>query len=309
MTTTKMPIICVIGPTASGKTALAVELVQQFPAEIISVDSAMIYRGLNIGTAKPDSEILEQAPHRLIDIRDPAEVYSVGDFCSDVLAEIEAIQQKGKIPLLVGGTMLYFHALQQGLGELPGRDETIRKEILAEAEQIGWPGLHEQLADLDPAAALRIHAHDSQRIQRALEVYRLTGKSITQMRKQGQEILPYAIHSIVLAPEDRSLLHARIATRFQQMLDLGFVDEVKALRRRGDLSLEKPALRAVGYRQVWEYLEGKLGYAEMQERAVIATRQLAKRQLTWMRRLEGERFACEDGNLMEKTLRSLHSII
>lgn len=281
------PLIpCLMGPTASGKTALAVELVQRYPFEIISVDSAMVYRGLDIGTAKPTADILRIAPHRLIDIRDPAEVYSAGDFQLDVHREIKNIIENGKIPLLVGGTMLYFHVLQYGLDALPEQDSIIREQIQEEAEQGGWAVLHEKLSAVDPQAAKRIHPHDSQRIQRALEVYALTGKPLTEQQLQGQTAtpLPYSLQHLILCPEDRSRLHERIEQRFLMMLELGFMEEVKKLHQRPDLSLEKPAIRSVGYRQVWEHLEGKLGFEEMKEKAVIATRQLAKRQITWLRR-------------------------
>jgi tRNA dimethylallyltransferase len=279
-------ILCLMGPTASGKTALAVELVQRFPFEIISVDSAMVYRGLDIGTAKPTPDILERAPHRLLDIREPEEVYSAGDFQIDALREIKDILQKGKVPLLVGGTMLYFHVLQQGLDDLPEQDPQIRAQIQEEAEQEGWTALHQKLGAVDPRAAARIHPHDGQRIQRALEVYALTGKPLTDQQLQGQTTasLPYPLHHLILCPEDRSPLHKRIEKRFSVMIEQGFLDEVKNLHQRPELSLEKPAMRSVGYRQAWEYLEGKLSFDEMKEKTVIATRQLAKRQITWLRR-------------------------
>jgi tRNA dimethylallyltransferase len=277
-------LICLMGPTASGKTQLAIELVKRFPVEIISVDSAMVYRGMDIGTAKPSAEVLQLAPHRLLDIRDPAEPYSAAQFREDALREIEDIIARGKIPLLVGGTMLYFSALQKGLATLPSADVEVRAKLTAEGVEQGWPALHARLKAVDPVAGQRIHPHDSQRIQRALEVYILTGKSLTEWQQEAPPALSaYPICNIAIAPEDRSLLHERIAQRFSAMLAEGFIDEVEKLFLRTDLNLETPAIRSVGYRQVWEYLLGNLTYSEMEERAIIATRQLAKRQLTWLR--------------------------
>lgn len=277
-------IICLMGPTASGKTQLAVQLAQHYPVEIISVDSAMVYRGMDIGTAKPHAEILRIAPHRLIDFRDPKEAYSAAQFREDALREINEIIARGKIPLLVGGTMLYFRALQEGLSDLPAADDTLRKKIMHAAEEQGWAALHAQLATVDSVAAQRIHPNDSQRIQRALEVYELSGKNLTTWQQEsGEPLAGYQIYNIAIAPNDRSVLHERIARRFQQMLAEGLVDEVKQLMARGDLTLSTPSMRAVGYRQVWEYLQGMLTYDQMCERGIIATRQLAKRQLTWLR--------------------------
>ncbi|MDX1901812.1 MAG: tRNA (adenosine(37)-N6)-dimethylallyltransferase MiaA [Gammaproteobacteria bacterium] len=273
-----------MGPTASGKTALAVQLVQQFPCEIISVDSAMVYRGMDIGTAKPDEDTLKIAPHWLINIRDPAEPYSAAQFCEDASHAITDIFSRNKIPLLVGGTMLYFRALQKGLSELPSADAGIRQKILTEAEDLGWPALHDKLLKKDPASAARIHPHDSQRIQRALEVLEMTGQPLSVLHQVKQKKFEdHSIVNIAIAPKDRSILHDRIATRFHQMLAFGFVDEVRALFAREDLSIEMPAIRSAGYRQVWLYLQGKLNYSEMETRGIIATRQLAKRQLTWLR--------------------------
>jgi tRNA dimethylallyltransferase len=272
-----------MGPTASGKTQLAIDLVQQFPFEIISVDSAMVYRGMDIGTAKPTPDILKIAPHRLIDIRDPSEPYSVAQFQRDVVREIDDVIANNKIPLLVGGTMLYFSALQKGLSELPSANPSVRAKLTLEAEQFGWPALHERLQQVDPAAGKRIHPHDSQRIQRALEVYDLTGKSITAWQQEDLPTLAnYQICNLVVSL-DRVILHERIAKRFTQMLAEGFLEEVKSLVARGDLNLEMPSMRSVGYRQVWEYLLGNYAYDEMCEKSIIATRQLAKRQLTWLR--------------------------
>jgi tRNA dimethylallyltransferase len=283
MTEKKALVVCLMGPTASGKTQLAVDLVQQFPFEIISVDSAMVYRGMDIGTAKPTADILKIAPHRLIDIRDPAEPYSAAQFQRDVVREIDDIHARKKIPLLVGGTMLYFSALQKGLSELPSADPSVRAKLIFEAEQFGWPALHERLQQVDPLAALRIHPHDSQRVQRALEVYDLTGKSLTAWQQENLPTLAnYQICNLVVSL-DRAILHERIATRFSQMLTEGFLDEVKSLAMRSDLNLEMPSMRSVGYRQAWEYLLGHYSYDEMCEKSIIATRQLAKRQLTWLR--------------------------
>lgn len=273
-----------MGPTASGKTDLAIHLVEHLPVDIISVDSAMVYRGLNIGSAKPSEEELAKAPHRLIDIVDPSEAYSAANFRNDALKEIADIIQAGRIPLLVGGTMLYFRALLQGLSELPAADEAIRQKLEAQAKELGWEKMHQRLAEVDPEAALRIHPNDPQRIQRALEVYEISGVAMSQLQKEQQaEPLPYQVLKLALIPSDRALLHERIKKRFSLMLDQGLIDEVKALHERGDLHQDLPAIRAVGYRQVWDYLEGRLDYTEMEERGVIATRQLAKRQLTWLR--------------------------
>jgi len=280
--------ICLMGPTASGKTDLAVRLHQELPCEIISVDSALVYRGLDIGTAKPSPELLAKVPHRLVDILDPAEAYSAGRFRDDALAALAEIGAAGRIPLLVGGTMLYFRALARGLADLPRADATLRAEISAEAEQVGWPALHRQLTELDPEAAAAIHPNDPQRIQRALEVFRLTGRPLSQLRREHRgPSLPWHLLKVVVAPADRALLHARIERRFTSMLEAGFLDEVARLRARGDLDLDRPAMRAVGYRQAWQHLEGMFDHAEMVRRAQAATRQLAKRQLTWLRREEG----------------------
>ena len=276
--------IFLMGPTASGKTGVAVELMQQLPLEIISVDSALVYRGMDIGTAKPDRETLRRAPHRLIDIRDPAEPFSAAQFREDALREMADICARGNTPLLVGGTMLYFRALEQGLSELPAADPQLRAQLEAEAQQIGWAGMHRRLARVDPRSAARIHANDPQRIQRALEVYELTGTPLSDLRDAGRQSRPaYRFLKIVLAPSDRGLLQQRIELRFRHMLDAGLLDEVRALYQRGDLDPDLPSMRAVGYRQAWDYLAGRLGEEEWAERAVIATRQYAKRQLTWLR--------------------------
>jgi len=300
-------IVFLMGPTAAGKTPLAIKLVQQFPFEIISVDSAMVYRGLNIGSAKPDAPTLQMAPHRLIDICDPTETYSAGRFRGDALREISDIHARGKIPLLVGGTMLYFRVLQQGIAHLPSADKTIRDELFARAQKIGWQALHTELAEKDPVAAARIHPQDQQRIQRALEVYALTGQSISaQQRSQTNPLNTYRILSLAIAPSDRAQLHERIKLRFTQMLADGFVEEVQQLMARGDLSLDKPALRSVGYRQIWEYLLGQSDYQTMTEKALAATRQLAKRQMTWLRSWPDLQWlAVEDPNLFDNVMKKL----
>ena len=285
-------LLCLMGPTASGKTELALQLAQQFPCEIISVDSAMVYQHMDIGTAKPEHEHLQKVPHHLINIRQPTEPYSVADFRQDALIAIEAIQQRNKIPLLVGGTMLYFHALQQGLAPLPASDRTIRNRLSAEALEKGWPALHQRLAAVDPVSANRIHPHDAQRIQRALEIHALTGQSRSDFFWQQNQTLPYHRLNLALIPSDRALLHQQIAQRFETMLKQGFIEEVDALRKIPGIQIDLPAIRAVGYRQIWFYLDGQLTYQEMVERSVIATRQLAKRQLTWLRRWSDTLIVC-----------------
>lgn len=274
-----------MGPTASGKTDLAIFLRDHLPVELISVDSAMVYKGMDIGTAKPDKDTLAKAPHRLIDFLDPGEAYSAARFREDALHEMAAIVEQGKIPLLVGGTMLYFRALLHGLSELPSADAGIREQLEKEAEEKGWDALHARLAQVDPEAAQRIHPNDPQRISRALEVYELTGKNITQLQLENRREwdLPYEFIKIAVSPADRSVLHQRIEQRFHQMLEQGFVAEVEKLFARNDLNESMPSIRAVGYRQVWQYLQGRLDYNEMVEKAIVATRQLAKRQLTWLR--------------------------
>lgn len=277
-------VICLMGPTASGKTGVAVELVQQLPLDIVSVDSALVYRGMDIGTAKPDAETLRLAPHRLIDIRDPVQPYSAAGFRDDALQEIASIHAAGRIPLLVGGTMLYFRALEQGLSELPAADPDVRARLEAEAKIRGWAAMHERLARIDPVAAARIHPNDPQRIQRALEVYDITGLSMTEQFERSPDTAPpLRFLKIALVPEDRAVLHERIQRRFNIMLEQGFLDEVSALRARGDLDPDMPSMRAVGYRQAWAHLDGKLSAQEWVERAIVATRQYAKRQLTWLR--------------------------
>ncbi len=273
-----------MGPTCAGKTAVAIELVQAFPCAIISVDSAMIYRGMDIGTAKPCAAELSRAPHRLIDIRDPAQSYSAAEFRADALRAIAEVEALGQVPLLVGGTGLYFRALEGGLSPLPPADPALRARLKQEAAAHGWPVLHRRLAALDPKAALRIHANDSQRIQRALEVHELTGVSMTAWRERRfARTLRQPVIKVVLSPSDRGELHRRANERFQRMLDAGFIEEVRALRDRDDLTADLPSIRVVGYRQVWQYLADGCGYEAMVRRAVAATRQLARRQLTWLR--------------------------
>ncbi|WP_439241051.1 tRNA (adenosine(37)-N6)-dimethylallyltransferase MiaA [Lonepinella sp. BR2474] len=275
--------IFLMGPTASGKTDLAIKLYQSLPVEIISVDSALIYQGMDIGTAKPSAEELAQAPHRLIDILDPAESYSAMNFRADALREMAEITAKGKIPLLVGGTMLYYKALLEGLSPLPNADEILRAEIETKAEKIGWVALHQELALVDPVSAQRINPNDSQRINRALEVFYLTGKSLTELTAQKGEALPYQLLQFAIAPEDRTVLHQRIALRFQNMIAQGFQAEVEKLYARPDLHINLPAMRCVGYRQMWEHLQGDYDLEEAIYRGICATRQLAKRQITWLR--------------------------
>ncbi|AKP34050.1 tRNA (adenosine(37)-N6)-dimethylallyltransferase MiaA [Yersinia aleksiciae] len=277
------PAIFVMGPTASGKTALSIALRQRLPVELISVDSALIYRGMDIGTAKPSAEELALAPHRLIDIRDPAESYSAADFRKDALKEMADITAAGRIPLLVGGTMLYFKALLDGLSPLPSADPQIRQRIEEQAAELGWEALHQQLADIDPVSAARIHPNDPQRLSRALEVFFISGKTLTELTKISGETLPYRVHQFAIAPVSRELLHQRIELRFHQMLAAGFEAEARALFDRGDLHTDLPAIRCVGYRQMWSYLSGEIDYNEMVYRGVCATRQLAKRQMTWLR--------------------------
>lgn len=280
----KKPLaLSLMGPTASGKTGLALQLAKKIPCEIISVDSALIYRGMDIGTAKPTAEELAIVPHHLIDIKDPAESYSAADFRNDALTLMQKIAAKGKIPLLVGGTMLYYKALLEGLSPLPQANAEIRTQIEKQAEQIGWQGLHQQLAVIDPQSAQRIHPNDPQRINRALEVYYLTGKSLTELTEQKGEPLPYQLLQFAITPKERAILHQRIELRFQQMLEQGFQQEVEKLFARKDLHLNLPSIRCVGYRQMWEFLQGKYDFAEMKYRSICATRQLAKRQITWLR--------------------------
>nr|WP_243642401.1 tRNA (adenosine(37)-N6)-dimethylallyltransferase MiaA [Marinobacterium mangrovicola] len=294
-----------MGPTASGKTALAMHLFDNLPCELISVDSALIYRGMDIGTAKPEPEELVSYPHRLIDIRDPAESYSAAEFREDALAAMADISSAGKIPVLVGGTMLYFNALQKGLARLPEANAELRAELEADAERLGWPAMHERLAKLDPAAGERLKPTDSQRIERALEVVLLTGKPISEhWAEQGEAALPYDLLPLALMPADRSRLHQRIEQRFDLMLEQGFEQEVLKLHERQDLTPDLPSIRCVGYRQMWDYIEGRLSYDEMRYRGIVATRQLAKRQLTWLRGWQGVQWLdSEADKLLESVLK------
>ncbi|MFC3186277.1 tRNA (adenosine(37)-N6)-dimethylallyltransferase MiaA [Shewanella intestini] len=279
----KPKVIFLMGPTASGKTALAIEMATKHNCEIISVDSALIYKGMDIGSAKPSKQELALAPHALINILDPSESYSAADFRADALKEIERIVAKGKTPLLVGGTMMYFKALLEGLSPLPSADETIRNNILSQAEELGWDVLHQQLCEIDPVAGERIHPNDPQRLSRALEVYRITGKTLTELSKTKSPALPYDVVQFAIAPTDRKVLHELIAKRFDIMLEQGFVAEVEQLKARGDLHIDMPSIRCVGYRQCWQYLDGDFDYKTMVDKGTAATRQLAKRQLTWLR--------------------------
>jgi tRNA dimethylallyltransferase len=277
------PAIFLMGPTASGKTALAVSLVEQFPLEIISVDSALVYRGMDIGTAKPDAATLARAPHHLLDIRDPPDAYSAAAFCEDAQRLMGDIVARGKVPLLVGGTMLYFRALLQGLDDLPRADPDVRQKLEQAAAARGWPALHAELALADPLTAARLAPNDSQRIGRALEILQLTGKPMSALLDRAQAALPYRVLQLALIPSDRAVLHQRIAARFDAMLAEGLLEEVKTLRQTYALTADLPAMRAVGYRQAWSYLDGEIDLAGLRERGIAATRQLAKRQLTWLR--------------------------
>jgi tRNA dimethylallyltransferase len=279
--------LLLMGPTGAGKSDIALDLARRFPFEIVSVDSAQVYRGMDIGTAKPDLETRARIPHHLIDIRDPESSYSAGEFVRDASAVMREIWSRGRQPLLVGGTMLYFHALLGGIAQLPEADAKVRADIEARAVAGGWAALHEELRRADPAAAARIHVNDPQRIQRALEVYRVTGEPITRLQQSAApafadiEVLEFAI-----SPADRAVLHARIATRFEAMWAAGFLEEVERLRQRSTLSAEHPSMRAVGYRQIWKFLSGHSGLEDSKKQTLAATRQLAKRQLTWLRRRE-----------------------
>ena len=286
-----------MGPTASGKTDLAVALRAHLPVELISVDSALVYRDMVIGTARPAPEVLAHAPHRLIDFLDPAESYSAARFRTDALREMADIHAAGRVPLLVGGTMLYFRALEHGLSAMPEADPAVRARLEAEAAAEGWAALHARLAEVDPASAARIHPNDPQRIQRALEVWELSGQPMSAFHRAGAAAdFPWRPVRLVLAPADRQVLRERIARRFRAMLAAGLVEEVAALRARGDLHAGLPSMRAVGYRQVWEFLDGKLSYEEMVERGITATRQLAKRQMTWLRGLAGAHWIDSEGD-------------
>lgn len=281
----RLAVACLLGPTASGKTAAALAFAAKHASEIVSVDSALVYREMDIGTAKPTLEERARVPHHLIDIRDPTEAYSAANFRDDALEAIAAILARGRVPLLVGGTLLYYKALTQGLNDLPCANPEVRATLEADAARDGWPSLHARLAGVDPATAARLAPNDAQRIQRALEVFMLTGQPMSALlaaHERGAET-PYRFVPIALEPSDRAVLHDRIAQRFDAMLAAGFVDEVRRLRARGDLNPSLPSMRCVGYRQVWEYLDGSIDYATMRDKGIFATRQLCKRQLTWLR--------------------------
>ncbi|SAK42999.1 tRNA delta(2)-isopentenylpyrophosphate transferase [Caballeronia glebae] len=286
MSASALPVACLLGPTASGKTAAALAFAARHPVEIVSVDSALVYREMDIGTAKPSAAERAAAAHHLIDIIDPAESYSAAQFRADALRLTGEIVARGNVPLLVGGTMLYYKALTQGLNDLPTADADVRAALDADAARDGWPALHARLAAVDPQTAARLAPNDSQRIQRALEIFMLSGQPMSTLlaapRTQHADT-PYRFVPIALEPSDRAVLHARIAARFDAMLAHGFIDEVRALRARGDLNLSMPSIRCVGYRQAWEYLDGATGYDEMRDKGIFATRQLCKRQLTWLR--------------------------
>lgn len=304
--------IFLMGPTASGKTSAAVDLFQRLPIELISVDSALVYRGMDIGTAKPDAAILRLAPHHLIDVIDPTEAYSAAQFRKDALHLMGDITSRGKIPVLVGGTMLYFKALQGGLGDLPEARPEIRARLDAEAAQHGWPAMHARLARVDPETASRLQPTDSQRIQRALEVHEVSGKTMTQLfTEQTDTALPYRLLKLALVPSDRSVLHQRIAVRFEQMLAAGFIDEVESLRERyPSLHADMPSMRCVGYRQALQYLDGEFGLDELREKGIAATRQLAKRQLTWLRGMDDTvELDCLDAQLNEKIFNQINQFV
>ncbi len=297
------PAIFIMGPTALGKTALSIRLAKHYDGEIISVDSAMVYRGMDIGTAKPALQEREGIPHHLIDILDPVEAFSTGQFRAMTLEKMAQITRQGRVPVLAGGTMLYFNVLLNGLAELPPANAEVRQRLDQLLREKGKEYLHRRLAEIDAAAAKRIHPNDPQRIQRALEVYELSGRPISDFFGQQNEALPYAVRTIKLVPSDRQVLHQTIAKRFDNMLQEGLVDEVRRLFERGDLNESLPAVRAVGYRQVWSYLQGEIDYATMREKGIVATRQLAKRQFTWLRKLEsGQSFAAEDRRLLNKIM-------
>ena len=273
-----------MGATATGKTSLAIEIARRFPVELISVDSALIYRGMDIGTAKPDNKILTTTPHFLVDIIDPAQRYSAWDFVGDARRLIGEISHRGNMPLLVGGTMMYYHALQHGLNRLPAADPKVRATLNSLAQQIGWPRMHQRLEVIDPASAQRIKPTDSQRIQRALEVFAVSGQTLTSLQQADAAHSDLYAAKLILHAGDRVNLHARIAQRFHHMLENGFIEEVAGLKRRPDLNLSLPSMRCVGYRQVWQYLDGDLSRGDMVFKSIAATRQLAKRQITWLRK-------------------------
>jgi len=310
MSASKLPkAIFLMGPTAAGKTALAMDLYDKLPCELISVDSALIYKGMDVGTAKPTAVELEKYPHHLVDIIDPSESYSAAQFREDVLPLMQDIVARGKIPVLVGGTMMYFNALTKGMAQLPQADESIRAEITKMADQEGWPAVHQQLQEVDPESAQRLAPNDSQRIQRALEVFRISGKTLTKhWEEQEQQKLPFDVLNLAIMPKERKTLHQRIEQRFSLMLEQGFIEEVQALYDRGDLNLEMPSMRCVGYRQAWMYINGEIDHKTMIEKGVVATRQLAKRQITWLRSWQDLHwFDLESTDLTARVLKLLDS--
>lgn len=297
-----LPVIFLMGPTATGKTDIAVSLFKQYPIELISVDSAMVYKDMDIGTAKPSKELLNEVPHRLIDICEPDETYSAARFRADALQAIDEIHSQNRIPLLVGGTGLYFRTLALGISDLPDADTEVRQQLELDAEEIGWQAMHARLTEIDPVSAERIHLNDPQRIQRALEIYEITGRNMTDHYKDDTTIpFPFKVIKIILNPEDRSILHERIKHRFLQMLDDGLIEEVRTFHENARFSGASPAMRMVGYRQVWNFLDGEIDHEEMVEKGIIATRQLAKRQMTWLRKEEGAiSLDCDDFGLEDK---------
>lgn len=309
----KLPlVIFVVGPTASGKTQLAMDLVDRFPLEIVSVDSALVYRAMNIGTAKPDTEILQKYPHHLIDVIDPTDSYSAARFCGDALHAITQIGARGRIPLLVGGTMLYVKALLEGLSDLPQADADVRIALATRAQEEGWPAMHAELARIDPVTASRLKPTDAQRIQRALEVFQLTGTRISelQIRHTKQHQFPFETLKIGLTAEPREALHQRIAMRFDKMLSAGLIDEVVLLRQRYALVADMPSMRCVGYRQAWQLLEGEVDMATMRDQGMAATRQLAKRQLTWLRSMpDVQTIDCLQSDLTERAVEKVEKFL
>jgi tRNA dimethylallyltransferase len=306
--TDRLPLaLFLMGPTASGKTELAIRLRQKYPVEIISVDSALIYKGMDIGTAKPDEREQQLAPHRLIDILDPAQSYSAADFRRDALQAMNEIASQGKIPLLVGGTMLYFKALLEGLSPLPAANPEIRQQIEQEALTKGWSVLHDELKEIDPVSAARIHPNDPQRLSRALEVFRISGKTLTELTQTKGESLPFRVKQFAIAPKDRAELHRRIELRFDKMMEAGFEQEMKTLHAREDLHPDLPSIRCVGYRQMWDYLDGNGTLDEAIYRGICATRQLAKRQITWLR--SWDNLAWLDSEDIEQSLETLSEAI
>ncbi len=308
-----LPVVCLLGPTASGKTAAALELARQLPIEIVSVDSALVYREMDIGTAKPDAAERSQVPHHLIDIIDPADTYSAGQFHDDARRLIGEIRARGRVPLLVGGTMLYYRALSQGLNDMPSADPEVRAALDAQAADLGWPALHARLAEVDPVTAARLAPNDSQRIQRALEVWMLSGQALSAFHakaRQPSAEAAYRFIPVALEPSNRAVLHERIARRFDQMIAAGLVDEVARLHARGDLHPGLPSIRCVGYRQIWAYLDGEIDLPGARDKGVFATRQLCKRQLTWLRGMpERTVIDCCDADATAQTVHAIRALL